>query len=61
VLGPISKQRLAKHLKRSYGIDIWSVTPLNLDELKQAIQDIFGASAANMLMKIIYAEISKVE
>lgn len=61
VLGPVSKQRLAKHLKVAYGIDIWSVTPLNLDEIKHAIKDIFGDSAASLLMKLIYAEIGKVE
>jgi hypothetical protein len=60
VLGPVSKQRLVKHLRDVYGVDIWAVTALDLDELKNAIEDIFGESAS-MLLDLIYAEIGKVE
>jgi hypothetical protein len=61
VLGPVSKQRLVKHLKRAYGVNIWYVTPSSLDELKNALEDVFGESVASELMKLIYVEISKVE
>jgi hypothetical protein len=47
-------------LRDVYGVDIWAVTPLDLDELKSAIEDIFGESAS-MLIDLIYAEIGKVE
>lgn len=61
VLGPVSKQRLLRHLKVAYGMDIRSVTPLNLDELNHAIEDIFGEAAAKLLMQQIYAEICRLE
>lgn len=59
ILGPVSKQRLFRHLRDYYNIDIWSATPLDLNELEQAIIDIFGKDVATLLMKIVNAEIDR--
>ena len=61
VLGPASKEKLAKYLKKMYGISIWSVNPSRLDELKDALQDLFGETSAALLMRHIYLQISKME
>lgn len=60
VLGPASKERLAKYLKEMYGISIWSVNESRLDELKDALEDLFGENSARLLMRHIYAEITKI-
>lgn len=59
ILGPVSKQRLFRQLRDYYNIDIWSTTPLDLNELEQAITDIFGKDVATLLMKIVNAEIDR--
>lgn len=59
VLGPVSKQRLFQRLRDSYGVEIRSASPSNLEEIKRAIMDLFGENAASLLMNIVYAEIDK--
>jgi hypothetical protein len=60
ILGPVSKQKLFSRLQTQYGIDIWSITTSNLNEIKTAIVDLFGPEAASLLMKVIYTEIDKI-
>lgn len=60
ILGPISKQRLFSYLKENYDVDIWIVDVSALTEIKYAITDLFGESAASLLMKNVYDEIEKV-
>jgi hypothetical protein len=60
ILGPVSKQKLFERLRNKYGIEIWSATPEDLQQIKSAIIDLFGEQAGDLLMNIIYSEIDKV-
>lgn len=60
VLGPVSKQKLFHQLRDEYGLQIWSATMSDLKGIKSAIIDLFGETAASLLMKLIYTEIDKI-
>ena len=60
VLGPVSKQKLFSQLKDEYGLEIWSATISDLYEIKNAIVDLFGETAASLIMKLIYREMENV-
>jgi hypothetical protein len=57
VLGAANKEKLLRCLKDRYGIDICLETPSNLDQINRAVIDLFGDSAAGLLMNLVYAEI----
>jgi hypothetical protein len=54
ILGPICKQRLYETLEETYDMDVNKTTEEDLAVIEQAITEIFGEAAAQLLMKQVY-------
>jgi hypothetical protein len=58
-LGYQSKQILFDALEQDFGIHVYGAGNISLDELEFAFIDLFGESATNLIMNLLYKEAEK--
>lgn len=57
ILGDSSKKALLHYLDSEYGIRVFGAEPISIEELKKALNSMFGQAGCDLLIQNLYKEI----